>query len=73
MNGKDGTADLFHGENGLGDIHFENPLPEVARQSEHAAAALVRLAREYKGTVSAIQVLHIAVTLVYLVLQLLAS
>ena len=55
VNGKLDSTDLFHGNNGLGDVHFEQPLPKVAKQSEHAAAALVRLAREHKGEPSVAQ------------------
>ncbi|XP_043218620.1 probable uridine nucleosidase 2 isoform X2 [Amphibalanus amphitrite] len=49
VNGKLGTTDLFHGSDGLGDTEFEQPPPPLPRQSEHAAAALTRLAREHKG------------------------
>ncbi|XP_037088271.1 uncharacterized protein C1683.06c-like [Pollicipes pollicipes] len=54
LSGTDDPPYQYHGENGLGNARFEEPLPAVKQRPEHAVTALSRLASEHKGELTVV-------------------
>lgn len=52
VDGREHPSEKYHGQNGMGDAEITPLGDDVAPQSEHAASALTRLARQYKGVLN---------------------
>ncbi len=49
--GEGSALSCYHGNDGLGDVPDPSPPPRDLIENEHAASALVRLAKRYKGMI----------------------